>query len=199
MSKSLVRNILLAVLLLPIALSSTIGYGVVQAKGIGGTVMRVQVSSSSNTDAIELEITGSDESNLARGEYILYARVKGAHRVELRLDGELVDAQTVVNNGEWQDVIFRLRLDDTKEHQITITAVNQDDSTFAESMLKVELSSDDDALAGGLLPLAPNTGSYMTIGGVQIKTTYIWIGVPVCISLLIIWAANRRKKRAGGI
>jgi hypothetical protein len=170
---------------------------VVEAVGTLSPEVQVKIVHSSTTENINLEIISTDDSELSTGWYTIHARVQGADQITVKLDGQAVEVRDVVNDGEWHDLTFQVKLAEYGEHTIIITAANLEEGTFDEAILDVNYvansggggSSKPDA------PGTPSTGSYITIGGVKVKTSYLWVfGANLVIFVLFIVIIRRRSR-----
>jgi hypothetical protein len=146
----------------------------------------VQIAEASTTNSIELEITGTDESELGvdGGYYTVYARVKGADKVVVNVDGVDVEVQNLVNDGNWHDLTVRVYINGAGRHKVTIVAEDTVNVLFAEKILDVKYS--------GIKP--PNTGM-VKIGAVEVSQQGLGVTIALALAVLFVVILAKQKHR----
>jgi hypothetical protein len=148
------------------------------------------ISESSNSAPIEIELESTDEGRLSsEGIFKVQLRVKNADYVDAVYENTTLQTRSVVNDGDWQPVIFTLtNFNEAGVYDLTFTAYNATENAAVEQTISV--------VRDGSTPAAPNTG----ILSFRSDAVTAWTGGALLVSLLgaIGWFAWRRMKRGSG-
>jgi hypothetical protein len=141
--------------------------------------VNTQLTNSSTTDDVELEITSLDDSRLnSSGDYVILARVRGADNVELSRDEVTVDQAALKNNGQWQDVKLRASLTKAGKYQLRLTATSSDPAVVSEKIINLTVPSQ----------LVDKTDKNLT--------AYVVVGFLALALLVIVIIVRRRSEVA---
>lgn len=168
------------------------------AESASNTVVQVEVTDSTTTDGVEIEIVSVDNSHLqSDGRATIHVRVKGATTVSLTTNGQIVEIKPgLTADDQWRELIFNVQLHDYGAHELALTATNQEANASAEKILHLTWNRPSEPGGPGPeSPGAPDTGKYVEIGGLKIRVSCLWaFGFCVLAALILILVIRWRRK-----